>query len=427
MWIQTETFALILAVSAFYTTFEDGLLAAPSDQNQDFADVIRKLESEEPTSRAAAKQSLEMRCKLAIDSKNVKVKRALSKTLLETIARDELKLSTRIALLDFLPRVASYEAVRPVALLLSSKRDPGLRDAARQALEDLPVVTALKPLREALDSARGEFRLAIIQSLGKRQDSLAVGKLLPLAEGENPAVRLVSLGALAEIGDRSAFDTIETAVNNTTPENRESILTSYTRFAWRLRETREGGASRRIFLRLCTMESRWSLEGVGGLAKAGVKKDLPVLLSLLDRNTDTDSEKAPEMRKACLDALKELRGAGKALGAVILDPETAVARRQDLLGVLAARKDVMKATKAIVQSATDVAAEVRMASIHALVKLDVDTAGEALIKLALDSTLTVRHEATKALRDWKAEGAREFLKEKAKASEELRKLLESQP
>ena len=98
-----------------------------------------------------------------------------------------------------------------------------------------------------------------------------------------------------------------------------------------------------------------------------------------------------------------------------------------MLGVLAARKDVMKATKAIVQSATDVAVEVRMASIRALVKLDVDTAGEALIKLALDSTLTVRHEAAKALKDWKAEGAREFLKEKAKASEELRKLLESQP
>jgi HEAT repeat protein len=326
----------------------------------------------------------------------------VSLALLEGIGDEKLTVDARVTLLRVLPAVGRYESVRPVAKLLSTTKNVRLREASRAALEAIPVVTAVKPLRDAMKTATGDFRVALVRSLGKRQDSLSVGLLLALTTSDERPLRLAVIAALAEIGDRSAHDVIESAVATATPEDRDAILTSYTRYAWRLGETAEGGASRRVFLKLTHMEKKWRVAGIEGLARAGIRKEAPLLLAFLDHADEST-------RLAARDALKKLRGSAQAIATIAVNSKTPVERRRELIDVLAARKDVAGVARFIVQGSSDPSASVRESSARALARLDVKTAGSQLIALLADGEASVREATSKALAVWNVDGARAFL------------------
>jgi len=396
--------SLCLLISAVFAA--SAVKADEGSPEADIQRIIARLESGDDADRKEARATLQNLAGRA--GKNDKTRRPVSLALIEIAGNTTLSDVTRVSALQVLPRVGRYEAVRPVAGMLKSE-NPKLRDAARQSLEALPVPTATKPLRDALKTATGEFRVALVQSVGKRQDSLSVGLLLPMATSEERALRLAALAALAEIGDRSAKDVIDAAVANVTADDRDAVLASFTRFAWRLRETSEGGASRRAFLKLAELEGKWCVAGIEGLGKTGVRREVPLLLSFLDSEDET-------IRNAARQALGVLRGSAQDIAAIVDTADTPLARRAELLDVLALRKDASRVADSIVKASHHHAPEVRGSAAGALARLDVDTAGARLMALLADADASVKKRTSKVLVMWKADGAHAFLEKQRDAT-----------
>ena len=397
--------SLCLLISAVFAA--SAVKADEGSPEADIQRIIARLESGDDADRKEARATLQNLAGRA--GKNDKTRRPVSLALIEIAGNTTLSDVTRVSALQVLPRVGRYEAVRPVAGMLKSE-NPKLRDAARQSLEALPVPTATKPLRDALKTATGEFRVALVQSVGKRQASLSVGLLLPKATSdEERALRLAALAALAEIGDRSAKDVIDAAVANVTADDRDAVLASFTRFAWRLRETSEGGASRRAFLKLAELEGKWCVAGIEGLGKTGVRREVPLLLSFLDSEAET-------IRHAARQALGVLRGSALDIAAIVDTADTPLARRAELLDVLALRKDASRVADSIVKASHHHAPEVRGSAAGALARLDVDTAGARLMALLADADASVKKRTSKVLVMWKADGAHAFLEKQRDAT-----------
>ena len=103
-------------------------------------------------------------------------------------------------------KVGTAKSVPALSALLDN---PKLSHMARYALEPMPCPEAGEALRKALGNTTGELKIGIVNSLGRRQDSDAVGALIPLLQkGDIELVRAVAI-ALGRIATGPALDALK--------------------------------------------------------------------------------------------------------------------------------------------------------------------------------------------------------------------------
>lgn len=105
--------------------------------------------------------------------------------------------------------VGDKSAVPVLADLLA---DEQLSSLARQALEAIPDPAAGEALRKALGTLQRKRLVGVINSVGVRQDTLAVRPLIRLLKDPDPEVASAAAVALGRIGTRSAARALEQAL-----------------------------------------------------------------------------------------------------------------------------------------------------------------------------------------------------------------------
>lgn len=236
-------------------------------------------------------------------------------------------------LVERLGWLGKYEAVRPLGKILGdSSADPRLREAARRALETIPMVTVKKALRDALPTASGSLRIGILRSLGIRRDALAVQYMLAAARDPDVEVRLAAIEAMALVGEISSVGVLEEALRQYKGTRLLRVRRAYLRLADSLVENSERGTARRIYDRAMNLGTAESCAALIGFARAGLQSEVQRIVRL------TSSENA-ELRAAALEAAAMLPGPNmtKALQAA-LEEATDDTIRQGLERVLARRR-----------------------------------------------------------------------------------------
>ncbi len=354
-------------------------------------ELVGQLAGEDPAARAAADRELEGICLRSTRPGASSERRAVAGALVEALGREDLPASAQLWVVRRLGQIGQYEATRPLERLLGDASNPALRDEARRALEAIPTIPALRALRKALASAEGEFRGAIIRSLGQRRDLLSVGPILDIARSGPPELRLVALEALAEIGERSALDALVEALESAEGDARERLLEIYVRFAYRLKENQEGGAARRIFIRLMEMGGRWRVAGLVGIGQTGIPSEVPAVMKAVE---DDD----PAVRAAALTALESLRGGLPAIVERLDDAPPAL--RAGLIRALGRRRDAAtdeRAIDALIAATGSTHDGVRAAALGALANVRGERAANAFVELLGAGDESVRGAAERAI------------------------------
>jgi HEAT repeat protein len=365
-----------------------GAAAAPDR----IAALARELATGDLGRREAADRELEAICLRAGRPGAGEERRAVAQALIEVLGA-ELPASAKVWLIRRLGLIGQYEAVRPLEVYLAPGQPRELRDAALEAIAINPTTPALRALRNALEKADGELKGAVMRALGARRDLLSVGPILDIARGGDAELQRIAFASLADIGERSALDTFTQTIDQKSGGERDELLELYVRYAYRLQENGEGGAARRIFLRLLELGGRWRIAGIIGLGKTGIPSEAPVVLGALD---DAD----PALRAAALEALTTLRGA---LDGIFKRLESAPAPLQAaLLEVLARRDDA--GSSPLLLAAVDKAiaskdAAVQIAAVEVLAKVRGEAAATRLIVLLDSDSPAAQAAALRALQD----------------------------
>ena len=128
---------------------------------------------------------------------------------LVTVLESDRPFTEKCTACDRLKRIGTARCVPALAGLLT---DEHLSDWARTALESMPCPEAGAALREALAKAAGRAKAGIIDSLGLRRDSEAVGALVPLLGDADGEIAAAAAAALGHIGGAKAEAALKDAV-----------------------------------------------------------------------------------------------------------------------------------------------------------------------------------------------------------------------
>lgn len=375
---------------------------APEEISQRLQTLLPKLASPSPGEREQADREIEKICFAATRPGAEAERRAAALALAGALDQEGLAAAAKVLAARRLGQIGRFEAVSALSRLLDARVEAELRDAARRALEANPTFPALRALREAMEASEGEFKAALIRSLGNRRDLLSVGPIASYARSDDKAIRRAAFCALAEIGDRQGQDSFEEALGEARGEELEELLEIYVRLAWRLLENGEGGAARRIFLQLLLREGRWRCAGLEGLGKAGIPGEVPKVVAALE---DPDAK----VRQAALEALASLRGATPAL---VQRLEAAGEKEAvPLLEILGKRRDAA-ALPAILKKAAEAGDPVRLAAVEALAEIGGSDAVAPLAARLEDGSAVVRGAAERALSELAAKDLGDTLAER---------------
>jgi len=116
--------------------------------------------------------------------------------------------------------IGAKEAVPALAALLA---DQHLNTYARNGLETIDDASAGEALRSAMPRLKGDLLIGVINSIGKRRDSLAAPALTKLIYSANAEVAGAAAMALGAIGDESAMNVLLSALAKTKSPTREAV------------------------------------------------------------------------------------------------------------------------------------------------------------------------------------------------------------
>jgi len=154
---------------------------------------------------------------------------ALAKVV-ATGAETDLPLALKARFVPLVGRLGGDSAVPHLVALLD---DPLLREAARQALVQIPGVTSLAALRQAAaqDDADREWGERLLHGLGRRGDHEALPRLLALLDTGRPSALRMACDALARVGDGAALAALERLWANPDRGVREAAIDAALRLA----------------------------------------------------------------------------------------------------------------------------------------------------------------------------------------------------
>ncbi len=111
-----------------------------------------------------------------------------------------------------LKRTATARAVPALAALLT---DRDLSHSARYALEPMQAPEAGQALTEALERTSGLMKVGVIESLGRRREIGAAGKLIALIDDPDTTVAMAAASAAADLAPAESAETLLRALSRT--------------------------------------------------------------------------------------------------------------------------------------------------------------------------------------------------------------------
>ena len=309
---------------------------------------------------------------------------ALAKGLADPAAGEKVKLQ----LLELLGSVGGPEAVPGVAAALL---DTKLQDFARKALERIPHEAASRALEAAAKVASGEWRDALVVTLGKKHDRTAVPFLLEAVKIEG-GPRLAAAKALARIGDPAAIDAIRSAIESTSGREKALLADDYLQMADDLRKSGDSASARKIYEEvLAHGDEARRYTALFALYSSGAATDNAILLKSLD-------DASPRLRALALELLVGLKG--DAVNGALFERMAAAkgAQRAAYLRALEARK-APGVDKSLAEALTDADLDVRVTALELAGKLS-DGSNEPVLIDALEKGAgAVKATAAKACLD----------------------------
>jgi len=287
------------------------------------------------------------------------------------LAKSDLPVGARHRVLRCLALAGKDEAVPTLADLL---RDRDVREMARWALERIPGDAAGKAIVDALDYADGEFRAALIKTIGIKRYAAANFALIMEANSDDPNIRMEAIDALGRIGLRPSERTVFNAMKTESERDRRRAINDYLRLAEAQLDSPQAAAKMyERLLRLSTTE--WQkCAALVGLGRAGLTDSIQTALPYLG----DESKQVRGSATACLASIPG-NDADRALADAMRGANPMV--RSGLVRVLAARGDP-QSVPAIRKSLKDRSAEVRVAALDVLGQLDDPSFESTLLEAA---------------------------------------------
>lgn len=305
---------------------------------------------------------------------------SIEEKLLPVLAAPDLKPAARGYVCEALGRIGSARCVPALAPLLSTA---GGADAARMALERLPVPEAGEALRVALTSAPDGARAGIASSLGARRDAAAVPLLAPLLAHADASLADAAAIALGRIGTPAALAALTAAGHPERPARADAILRCV-ESPENLGTPAAGDACRAILDSNAPLPLREA--AFAGYARSAPG---PAADRLLARLADPD----PAVNESAIRLARRVNAPGLARAAAERLPTLPPQARVPLLSVLGELADAA-VIPAVATQTKDTDESVRLAAIAALGRLPANR--ETLAALAVIAASPARLEARAA-------------------------------
>ena len=146
-----------------------------------------------------------------------------------------------------LARLMGYVPNAAAAVYLKRALDDfDAREMARSALDSNPSQAATDALCEALGKSGSEFRVGVVNSLGRRKGNSAHARLKEAASDPQLEVRMAAVTALGNFAEPGHDAVLEKATRSGLPEERASAHAARLRLADKLRAGGKSSAAKRI-------------------------------------------------------------------------------------------------------------------------------------------------------------------------------------
>jgi len=241
---------------------------------------------------------------------------------------------------------------------------------------------AVKPLISNLNDKDNSFRMAVIETLGKIKDPVAVGPLISLIKDEDSSIRMRAAEALGNIGDKRAVEPLISLIKDEDSWVRMAVVEA-------LGKIKDPRGVEPLISALKDKDSWVKMKAIEALRDIKDQRAVdPLLTSLKDSNASVRTRAAE-----ALGALKNPK-AVPALIERLKDKEADVRMRSaEALGNIGDKR----AVKPLIASLKDEDWTVRLRAAEALGKIGDSNAVKPLIDALNDKEWTVRSSAAEAL------------------------------
>ena len=303
--------------------------------------------------------------------------------------------------------IGTSDAVPVLADLLGNEQ---LSHYARFGLESNPSPGVDAAFRDALGKLNGDALVGVINSIGVRRDTQAVGALAKLASGENKSVAGSALASLGAIASPDSVRAVLQVLEND-PSLRVSAADACLTAADRLLLAEENEEAARIFQALgkADLPPHLNVASRFGQIRAGaedVKQLMGRYLASDDRN----------LFRVGLELAHQLPG--EQTTAMLLDSMESMteSKRVLMLHVLGSRGDP-SALPTVLKAAGSKNAAMRAAAVEELGRLGDESVVPAILDAVLDSGAAIRQAAEQSLVELNGAAVDKLLLEKLSATE----------
>jgi len=311
----------------------------------------------------------------------------IEKRLLEVLDSDAT-LACKQFICRKLSIIGTEEAVPTLAKMLV---DLQTSDMARYALERIPGAAVDKALRRALDNTSGKVKVGIINSLGQRGDSKAVGQLSKLFSDTDKQIAVAAISAMGRIGGGKAVMMLERTKSKVDTELHPLWADAYLMCADKSLAKGNKRRALQIYKRLYVLAESVPIRiaALRGIVTITPQKGASHIVDVL-KGDDR------QMQSMVIGLLREVPGTEVTKAVTAELPDLSVAGQIQLLSALAGRGD-RSALPAVIDAAKSPEADVRIAAFTALGVLGDASAVDLLAKTAATATDPERKAARDSL------------------------------
>jgi len=333
--------------------------------------LLAKLGGSNPSERKKAQYTLEQICRRAGRPGASAERSAVCIVMAAKLADTAMPRPARLALIQQIELIGGNEVVECLADLMNDK-DKLVRERARCALQANASTKVSAKLRAALRKAtEPDWQIALINTLGYRQDAASADDIIKFARGDDENVRNAAVEALARVGDKRAADVIAAAMTKGSERAKTIATKSYLSLAEELVRKGDKETALTIYHRLFKADEHYRCAAIIGAAEAGGIKEMDAIL-------DAIADENPKVRGAGVAALGMLP-ARNVTAAISARLKTATPEAKAMmLRALSQRVD-QSTLPAFIAASKDSSEDVRIAAYDAMAKLRNEDAADALI------------------------------------------------
>ena len=294
-------------------------------------------------------------------------------------------------------KLAIYGSSLAVDDLANLLPNPELSSWARIALEAIPGDESVAALREAIDSLEGELLVGVINSIGVRQDPLAVELLCSSLKNGDSEVASAAAVALGRIGNAAATDFLRGQLTIADEAVRSAVAEGCVLCAERLHAAGDASEAAQLYdeIRMANVPTQRRIEATRGAILARGQAGIPLLLEQF-RSADK------KMFQLALGTVREFPG-GKVDQALADELTAAPADRAALIVQAMADRSETVVLAAVLQAAKQGPPQVRLSAISALGRVGDASCLPTLLAIATDVDADLADAAKKSLAELPSE------------------------